>query len=758
MRCIRCPTAYHCGDGCVAAGSMQLSSTTIVCSKHFKPIKSMKHHSHVSVSWCFICSTGGNLICCDNCPAAFHPKCMNYDTIPEGSWYCKDCKTGRRPKYGDIIWVKIGNYRWWPGEVCNPKNVPHNIQDKDHQVGEFPVLFFGSHDYYWMHQGRVFLFQEGDKGSKDKTTKGIAQVFKAALQEASENFRAQQALRELKEAKEQENNSKKPTGFKSIKSNKPVGKVQMPVFDISSCPSCDCKASMDHPCRSDTECFNRLVMVECHPQVCPAGNKCENQRFQKRLYAPAAPKKTKGRGWGLYSSADIKKGDFVNEYVGELVDEEECRRRIEEAHVNNITDFYFLTIDKDRIIDAGPKGNMSRFMNHSCQPNCETQKWTVNGDTRVGLFALEDIPAGSELNFNYNLESLGNEKKECRCGASNCSGFIGVRPKTAAAEAQEEKAKKAKERKKRRRKKQGQDTRQFHEDECFRCGVGGELIMCDRKTCPKSYHLRCLKLQKKPYGKWDCPWHHCDECGKASLTFCAECPNSYCKVHQKEKFESIVDKLFCKEHNLVQIRKEEEGKQIEAEAKAASDKPKRKRKQTVKAREEVEEASSKKQRRTSPVKRGGGKGKDTGKGRKRKRDQSVEKQGKKKVKEEEKANMPETGEAEAMPNGAIDCKNHLDVEKEEKENRLDEVKEEKEENHLDEEKEMDGDSDRELVIVEEETDSPKKRKKREDEENKGGGELKAKKGGKGSPKHKKKKKKEKKEGKKHKKHSKKGVK
>lgn len=57
----------------------------------------------------------------------------------------------------------------------------------------------------------------------------------------------------------------------------------------------------------------------------------------------------------------------------------------------------FLFFLKDRIIDAGPKGNYSRFMNHSCNPNCETQKWTVNGDVRVGLFALCDIPAGKKL-------------------------------------------------------------------------------------------------------------------------------------------------------------------------------------------------------------------------------------------------------------------------------------------------------------------------------------------------------------------------
>lgn len=142
---------------------------------------------------------------------------------------------------------------------------------------------------------------------------------------------------------------------------------------------------------------------------------------------------------------------------------------------------------QDRIIDAGPKGNYSRFMNHSCQPNCETLKWTVNGDTRVGLFAVCDIPAGTppqgqcpgpgvagggvdsgclslflkrhgagggqvrlgclaggrvpsvacplstgtELTFNYNLDCLGNEKTVCRCGASNCSGFLGDRPKVA---------------------------------------------------------------------------------------------------------------------------------------------------------------------------------------------------------------------------------------------------------------------------------------------------------------------------------------
>ena len=59
-----------------------------------------------------------------------------------------------------------------------------------------------------------------------------------------------------------------------------------------------------------------------------------------------------GRGWGLRTSANtfIKSGDFVNEYVGELIDDEECKRRLKYANENDITSFYFLTIDKDRFV------------------------------------------------------------------------------------------------------------------------------------------------------------------------------------------------------------------------------------------------------------------------------------------------------------------------------------------------------------------------------------------------------------------------
>lgn len=72
--------------------------------------------------------------------------------------------------------------------------------------------------------------------------------------------------------------------------------------------------------------------------------------------------RTETRGWGLKSSADIQKGQFVIEYVGEVVDEEEFKRRMKRKYEAKDNNYYFLTIDKDRIIDAGPKGNLARYL------------------------------------------------------------------------------------------------------------------------------------------------------------------------------------------------------------------------------------------------------------------------------------------------------------------------------------------------------------------------------------------------------------
>uniref|UniRef100_A0A6Q2Y8A6 Nuclear receptor binding SET domain protein 3 n=1 Tax=Esox lucius TaxID=8010 RepID=A0A6Q2Y8A6_ESOLU len=540
MRCLRCPVAYHTGDSCVAAGSVVLTHHIIICSSHGTAKRNGLLSSPINVTWCFLCARGGKLLCCESCPASFHPECLEME-IPEGAWSCRECRAGRKPHYKQIVWVKLGNYRWWPAEICNPRLVPPNIQTLRHDIGDFPVFFFGSHDYYWINQGRVFPYMENDKTPVTGQV-NINKTFKKALEEAARRFHELKAQRESREALEQERNSRKPPPYKFIKSNKPVGKVQVHVADLSEIPRCNCKPTDEHPCSLDSQCLNRMLQYECHPQVCPAGDRCENQCFSKRLYSETEVIKTEGCGWGLKTNQALRKGDFVTEYVGEVIDSEECQQRIKRAHENRVTNFYMLTLTKDRVIDAGPKGNSSRFINHSCSPNCETQKWTVNGDVRIGLFTLCDIDAGTELTFNYNLDLVGNRRSSCHCGAENCSGFLGVRPT-------EEKARNAKLKpKKRKLRPEGKHT---HEYFCFWCGEAGELVMCDKKDCPKSYHLLCLNLTKPPYGRWECPWHDCSVCGVPASAQCDFCPRSFCRGHEAGSLtpSTLEGRLCCSNHD-----------------------------------------------------------------------------------------------------------------------------------------------------------------------------------------------------------------
>ncbi|CAJ1069136.1 histone-lysine N-methyltransferase NSD3 isoform X1 [Xyrichtys novacula] len=596
MRCIRCPVAYHTGDSCVAAGSVVLTHHIMICSSHGSTKKNGLLSSPVNVGWCFLCARGllvqdltdtilssyaykshylltesnraelklpmipspssatkknvgkgGKLLCCDSCPASFHPECLEME-MPEGAWSCSDCRAGKKPHYKQIVWVKLGNYRWWPAEICNPRLVPSNIQSLRHDIGDFPVFFFGSHDYYWINQGRVFPYVENDKNFVTGQI-NINKTFKKALEEAARRFQELKAQRESREALEQERNSRKPPPYKFIKSNKPVGKVQMHVADLSEIPRCNCRPSDEHPCGLHSQCLNRMLQYECHPQVCPAGDSCENQCFSKRLYAETEVIKTDGRGWGLRANQALRKGDLVMEYVGEVIDSEECQQRIKRAQENHVTNFYMLTLTKDRVIDAGPKGNSARFMNHSCSPNCETQKWTVNGDVRIGLFALTDIEADTELTFNYNLHCVGNRRTSCHCGSDNCSGFLGVQPTSAVVMEKEEKARNAKlKQKKRKLRPEGKHT---HEYFCFWCGKGGELVMCDRKDCPKAYHLLCLNLTKPPYGRWECPWHDCSVCSSPASSLCDFCPRSFCRDHEAGALtsSSLEGRPCCSSHN-----------------------------------------------------------------------------------------------------------------------------------------------------------------------------------------------------------------
>lgn len=86
--------------------------------------------------------------------------------------------------------------------------------------------------------------------------------------------------------------------FFSLQVNKCTTAVRI-VIDPSELPMCDCSPDNDNPCGPESNCLNRMLQFECNPARCPAKEKCQNQRFQKREYADCEPLRTLHCGWGL---------------------------------------------------------------------------------------------------------------------------------------------------------------------------------------------------------------------------------------------------------------------------------------------------------------------------------------------------------------------------------------------------------------------------------------------------------------------------
>lgn len=190
---------------------------------------------------------------------------------------------------------------------------------------------------------------------------------------------------------------------------------------------CNCKKSTDsHEKGCQEDCLNRVIFTECTPETCPCGEQCSNQRIQRQNFAPALEKfVTEDRGFGVCTLKPIPSGHFILEYLGEVVSETEFRRRMTEEYSQE-RHHYCLNMDGRTVIDGYRMGNLTRFVNHACQPNCEMQKWNVNGLYRMVLFALRDIQPYEEISYDYNFHAFNLETQQaCRCGSSQCRGVIG---------------------------------------------------------------------------------------------------------------------------------------------------------------------------------------------------------------------------------------------------------------------------------------------------------------------------------------------
>ncbi len=132
-------------------------------------------------------------------------------------------------------------------------------------------------------------------------------------------------------------------------------------------------------------------------------------------------------GRGVFARRNIPAGTRIIEYEGQRISAAEADRR----HPTNPDDpfhTFFFVLSSGKVIDGNDQGNDARWINHACDPNCESEEG--KSGKRVYIKALRDIPRGEELNYDYGLVMDGKITKKnrreyaCHCGSPNCRGTM----------------------------------------------------------------------------------------------------------------------------------------------------------------------------------------------------------------------------------------------------------------------------------------------------------------------------------------------
>lgn len=131
------------------------------------------------------------------------------------------------------------------------------------------------------------------------------------------------------------------------------------------------------------------------------------------LYAAPSPI----AGIGCFAARDFTEGETIGDYTGEIITEKEADRRYEESEMT-----YLFDLGKGRYIDGDTEPNPVKYINHSCDGNCESDQ---EGD-RVWIYALRDIKQGEELTYDYNLivHDDDDDPYPCHCKARSCRGTM----------------------------------------------------------------------------------------------------------------------------------------------------------------------------------------------------------------------------------------------------------------------------------------------------------------------------------------------
>lgn len=150
-------------------------------------------------------------------------------------------------------------------------------------------------------------------------------------------------------------------------------------------------------------------------------------------------------GKGVFAQEDLPKGKKLLRYKGELISWKEADRRHPHDPEDPNHTFYF-ALESEKVIDGGVKGNDARWINHSCEPNCEAME--DEDKNRVYIYTVRKIKAGEELTYDYGLVMDGKITKKmkaeyaCYCGSKKCRGTMLALPDSPSNSSKKKKRKK----------------------------------------------------------------------------------------------------------------------------------------------------------------------------------------------------------------------------------------------------------------------------------------------------------------------------
>ncbi|XP_050972312.1 histone-lysine N-methyltransferase SETD1B-A [Labeo rohita] len=127
--------------------------------------------------------------------------------------------------------------------------------------------------------------------------------------------------------------------------------------------------------------------------------------------------------WGLFAEEPIAADEMIIEYVGQSIRQVIADMRERRYENEGIGSSYLFRVDQDTIIDATKCGNLARFINHSCNPNCYAKIITVEAQKKIVIYSRQPIGVNEEITYDYKFP-IEDEKIPCLCSAENCRGTL----------------------------------------------------------------------------------------------------------------------------------------------------------------------------------------------------------------------------------------------------------------------------------------------------------------------------------------------